>query len=121
MAEGHFGVSLNGGDIYMYIHPPPPSYKNHLLQEPPSKLRPEVVLVTRTSDSDFFAVTIRNSSRKYKGKIVNFSFPIEIRIVFQGGGEAETSLSKPTSHSLFLEVFFWINSGPNLFCNPHSS
>ena len=84
------------------VYTPPPSYKNHLLQEPPSKLRPEVVLVTRTSDSDFFAVIIRNSSRKYRGKIANFSFPIEIRIVSQGGGEAETSLSKLTSHNLFL-------------------
>ena len=70
-----------------------------------------MVLVTRTSDINFFAVTIRNFSRKYRGKIANFSFPIEIRIVFQGGGEAETSLSKPTSHSLFLEIFFGINSG----------
>ena len=111
---GEFFCSL------LYIHPHP-SYKNHLLQEPASKLRPEVVLVTRTSDVTFFAVTIRNFSRKYRGKIANFSFPIEIRIVFQGGGEAETSLSKPTSHSLFFEIFFWIKSGHNLFCNPHSS
>ena len=83
----------------------PPSYKNHLLQEPPSKLRPEVVLVTRTSDVTFFAVTIRNFSRKYRGKMANFSFPIEIRIVFQRGGEAEISLST-TSHNLFFLEFF---------------
>ena len=65
-----------------------------------------MVLVARTSDITFFAVTIRNFPRKYRGEMANFSFPIEIRIVFQGGGEAEISLSKPTSHSLFLEVFF---------------
>ena len=62
-----------------------------------------MVLISRTSDSDFFAVTIRNFSRKYKGKMANFSFPIEIRIVFQRGGEAEISLST-TSHNLFLEI-----------------
>ena len=77
--------------IYLFTPPTPPSYKNHLLQEPPSKLRRQVVLVTRGSDNDFFAVIIRNSSRKYKEKIANFSFPIQIRRVFQGGEEVETS------------------------------
>ena len=65
--------------------------------------------------------------------MANFSFPIEIRIVFQRGGEAEISLST-TSHNIFFPRFFWdkyqvdqSKAAPRvctcclIFCNPHSS
>ena len=37
--------------------------------------------------------------------MANFSFPLEIRIVFQRGGEAEISLST-TSHNIFFPKIF---------------
>ena len=41
--------------------------------------------------------------------MANFSFPIEICIVFQRGGEAETSLSTPSHNLFFLDFFLGIN------------